>query len=70
MLDKLDEHTGHWYLFVVDLSRQKGYVLDSCKMAGQSGRIGDCKKLVCSILGFIYTYYHDSTTIRLMWIVY
>ena len=48
MLDKLNEQTCHWYLFVVDLSVRKGYVLDSCRLADESGRIGDCEKMVCS----------------------
>ena len=49
MLDKLDEETGHWYLFVVDLISRKGYVMDSCILSDQSGRIGDCHKMVCCI---------------------
>ena len=47
MLDKLDEQTGHWFLFVVDVGWCKGYVLDSCKLADQGGRIRDCQKMVC-----------------------
>ena len=56
MLDKLDEETGHWYLFVVDFNSRKGYVLDSCKLADQSGRIGDCQKMVCCVLENLYTH--------------
>ena len=56
MLDKLNEETGHWYLFMVDLHHRKGYVLDSCQLADESGRIEECKKMVhCIIVIFSFT---------------
>ena len=51
MFHDMEGNVGHWYLFVVDLISRKGYVMDSCILSDQSGRIGDCHKMICCIFG-------------------
>lgn len=37
---------GHWYLLVVDMIAEEGYVLDSMKSSLEKPRLDDCRKVV------------------------